>query len=125
MKTSTLRDHRPAERGFTLLEVMLALAILAGVVVTLLSSLNYHLGVASDNRDTLIASILARGKVEEMDLMGPPEKEAGGFGEDFPDFSWEVRKIEDTGYEDFERLDLKVMWDDDRELSFITYREKK
>ena len=48
------------DEGFTLLEVMIALAVLAGVVVTVLSTLNYHLGVASRSSDLVTASILGK-----------------------------------------------------------------
>jgi prepilin-type N-terminal cleavage/methylation domain-containing protein len=34
------------QKGFTLLEVMISLAIVGGLLLTMIYSLNYHLGVA-------------------------------------------------------------------------------
>jgi prepilin-type N-terminal cleavage/methylation domain-containing protein len=34
-------------KGFTLLEVMIALAIMAGVILTVITSFNYHLSVST------------------------------------------------------------------------------
>ncbi len=51
--------------GFTLLEVMIALAIMAGVILTVISSFNYHLSVVNRDRDETIAVILARAKLDD------------------------------------------------------------
>ena len=43
---------RGASSGFTLLEVMVSLAIMAGVILTLLGSVNYHIGIIANERDS-------------------------------------------------------------------------
>jgi general secretion pathway protein I len=68
-----------ARLGFTLLEVMLALAIVGGLLITLLYSLNYHLGVAERHSTVTIATMLAKSKLLEI------EKNPADTKGDFPD----------------------------------------
>lgn len=56
-------------RGFTLLEVMIALAIMAGVVLTLLGAVNYHVGVISEERDSTAMTLLARARMAEIEQL--------------------------------------------------------
>lgn len=112
---------RNGEGGFTLLEVMISLAVLAGVVVTVLATMSYHLGVAAADRDLVMASLLGRTKVEEMAFSPVP---AGGEGEFAgPDrrFGWSI-EVQDTELPELKRVELKVTWEDDREVDFISYR---
>ncbi len=51
--------------GFTFLEVMVALAIMAGVVVTIITSLNLHLDYTLDSKEAIRATIEARSRYEE------------------------------------------------------------
>jgi prepilin-type N-terminal cleavage/methylation domain-containing protein len=56
-----------SHRGFTLLEVMISLVILGGLLITLIYTLNYHLGVTE--RQFAITNItnLAKEKIREME----------------------------------------------------------
>lgn len=65
--------------GFTLLEVMVSLAIVAGLLVTAISSLNYHLGIAERHEFTTIATMLAREKLREAAQL--PVADKGSFPE--------------------------------------------
>lgn len=53
-------------RGFTLLEVMVALAIMASVILTVLSAVNYQLGIVANERDNTAFTLLAKSKMDEM-----------------------------------------------------------
>ena len=57
---------RGGTSGFTLLEVMVALAIMAGVIITLLGSVNYHLGIIAAERDSTTLTLLARNRMAEL-----------------------------------------------------------
>ena len=46
-------------RGFTLLEVVVALAIMASVILTVLGSLNYHLDSIAAERNTMALTFSA------------------------------------------------------------------
>lgn len=111
-------------RGFTLLEVMIGLSILAGTVITVVLSLNYHIGIGERNRDLVVQSVLGKSKIEEIKFMGMPERSEGDFGEAFPGLSW---KIEDAGLEfpGLKRLRVTVMRGGKDGTSFETYRLEK
>jgi general secretion pathway protein I len=64
-------------KGFTLLEVMVALAIMAGVVLTVISSVNYHLSLTARNNEETVALLLARAKLEELELLGKQQMAEG------------------------------------------------
>ena len=49
--------------GFTLLEIMIAVAIIGGLLVSLIYSLNYHLGIAERHEFATVASLLAKDKL--------------------------------------------------------------
>lgn len=96
-------------RGFTLLEVMVSLAILAGVILTLLASFNYHAGVAADDKDLIVASVLGRYKADEIGLMGEPSRAGGPFEEPFTGFNWSAEK-KDAEFPGLKRFEVLVSW---------------
>jgi general secretion pathway protein I len=55
------------KRGFTLLEIMISLAVIGGLLVTLLYTLNYHLSIAEKHEKVTIASMLAKDKISEIE----------------------------------------------------------
>lgn len=108
------------QKGFTLLEVMIGLAILAGAVVTLVAAFNYHLRAASENSDLVAASVLGRLKAEEAALYGPPKIMSGSFDGDFSSFKWEMSPS-DTDLPGLKRLDVRISWDASKNLTLHTY----
>jgi len=77
------------ESGFTLLEVMVALAMVAGVLLTVITAFNYHLSIAARDRQEVTAVLLAREKLEEIELK-PPREMQGSFAPYYPQFRWEA-----------------------------------
>lgn len=112
------------QAGFTLLEVMVGLAILGGVLVTVAASLNYHMGVAEADRKVVVAAVLGKSKAEEFILSGAPAEDSGGFGSGFQGYNWKASKkeVEVMG---LERIDLKVTWDKNSEMPFILYLKRE
>ena len=90
------RTH-PATRGFSLLEMMIAIAILAMGLVLLLQVQARSVQLAQQAREMTVATMLARGKLLdcETDLMKKgfsigDYDESGGFDdENYPTFHWE------------------------------------
>lgn len=72
--------------GFTLLEVMVSLAIMAGVILTVLGSVNYHIGIISNERDSTALTLLARARLAELELA--PVKGEGTFAPAHPELTW-------------------------------------
>jgi len=76
-------------RGFTLLEVVVALAIMAAVILTVLGSLNYHLDIISAERDTTTLTLLARNRLAELEQQGGLQKKSEGtFAPLHEDVTW-------------------------------------
>lgn len=112
-----LNDH-----GFTLLEVMIALSIMAGVVFTVIGSVNYHLSVVDRNRKESVAILLARQKLAELeDETDLPEKEKGTFAPAQPEYAWEMTSSK-TELAQLKRIALAVTWDDNkRSVALVRY----
>jgi general secretion pathway protein I len=92
--------------GFTLLEVMVAMAILAIALVAVLSSQAQSISIANEARLLTTASMLAQSKIAEIESIGA-ETSFGDFGEDFPNYRWEVTTT-DTDFKYLEKIDLVV-----------------
>ena len=114
---------KKGDGGFTLLEVMIALAIVSGVVVTVVTSLNFHLLAVERNRDKVVATFLARQKYEETRLFGPPKSSKGEFAEGFDDYSWEYVR-EDYLYPGIKRVLVTVLSSDGGSVEIETYEEE-
>ncbi|MBI2400186.1 MAG: type II secretion system minor pseudopilin GspI, partial [Deltaproteobacteria bacterium] len=65
--------RRAGENGFTLLEVLISLAILSGVIVTILTVMNSHIAASERLSERAFAALLARESVEEALLSGARE----------------------------------------------------
>ena len=94
---------RPSsQRGFTLLEVVIALGILAMSLTVLLESQAASVSSAGRSRDLTIATLLARSKMVDIEVaaiedgftLGDVEEE-GDFSDDgFEDYKWKTRLLE-------------------------------
>lgn len=82
--------------GFTLLEVMIAVAVLAIALVSLLGSQSQTISVATDARFDTIAALLAQEKVAEIRLQDfeQVESDSGAFEEGFTEFSWSTEVLQ-------------------------------
>lgn len=109
--------------GFTLLEVMIAVALIAIALVTLIGAQGQSVAIATGSRFDVIASLLAQWKLTDLHLQdgGQLASEAGRFGEEYPAFFWktEVRELteQETGIKGAEGL-LKLV-----ELTVATDQE--
>ena len=117
--------------GFTLLEILAAIAILA-VVLTALFGLHLQtLSMAADTRFYAVAPLLAQKKMAEIQIEGAEQirTDSGDFGEAFPRYRWEA-EVSDTESIEFEaaaevlrRIDVKILDDSDQNTYALrTYR---
>jgi general secretion pathway protein I len=112
-----------SERGFTLLEVMVSLAIMAGVILTVISSFNYHLSVVNRDWDETIAVILARAKLDDPEFKAG-DGGKGTFAPDWPGITWKT-DIKPTDYPGVSRLIFSVSWDAERrKIDLVQYMAK-
>lgn len=104
--------------GFTLLEVMVAMAILAISLVAALGSQSQSVSLAGEARFNTTAPLLAQMKMAEKELADPDElgSDSGDFGEDFPGYHWTMTagNLTYPGAEEYldrlRRIDLVVSW---------------
>jgi len=78
--------------GFTLLEVMIAIAIIAIALVAVFGSQSQSLSLANEAKFSTTAALLAQSKMAEIETLNPKDlvSGSGDFGEDFPDYRWEL-----------------------------------
>ena len=91
-QSSILNSHG---RGFTLLEVLIALAIVGGLLVTLIYTLNYQLGLVERQETVTVATLLAKNKMMEMEKI--PEAKNGVFDAPFDGYTYET-SVKDSPY---------------------------
>ncbi len=107
---------RRGNRGFTLLEVIIAVAIIGSSLAILLGAVNKNLLMASQSKNITIASFLAQKKLGEIEIIGLPDigNQQGVF-EEAPDFSWYLSvqpyNIEQLGA-DIRIVILTITWDE-------------
>lgn len=108
-------------RGFTLLEVMLALAIMAGVVLTVLASVNYHLGIIAAERDSTALTLLARLRMAELERTPLQKTGEGTFAPAHPEVAWHAELME-TELASLRKLVLRVQRTSDKqEVTLVRY----
>jgi len=110
-------------KGFSLLEVLIALAILSGVIMTVIVSFNYHLGVVVRDKEETTAVLLARAKIDDPGFPSlPPGK--GNFAPSRADILWE-KSVSATELPGVQRMILTVSWDNSkRSLFLVRYAAK-
>lgn len=90
--------------GFTLLEVMIAMTILALALTILLSSISSGVIYSGNSRDVITASFLAQEKMTELErkreMLAANSDESGQFEDEFQKFSWRYTVVADTSVED-------------------------
>lgn len=98
------------KNGFTLLEVMIAMSILAITLVVVFQSQSQSISMAGRARFETTASLLAQSKMAEIEAADPGEisPDSGNFGDDFPDYSWKV-DVTETEIELLKKIEVKVV----------------
>jgi len=120
-----------ATLGFTLLEIMAALAIMAVVLISVYKLHTQTIAMNYDVKFHTTAPLLAQSKAGEIGIKPLDELtyDSGDFGEEFPGYGWQ-RVIEDvesealgSTAEDLKRIDIIVSYNTDEfTYSLRTYR---
>jgi general secretion pathway protein I len=97
------------DKGFTLMEVMIAMAILAIALVTIFQSQSQSISMTGNSRFLTTASLLAQGKMAEIEMLDMKDvrTDSGNFGDGSPDYSWRV-ELKDTDFDVVKKIELTV-----------------
>lgn len=115
--------HVSRSRGFTLLEVMVALAIVALSLTAVAASMNQMIGSATTMQERTYASWIAQNKIAEMRLANVmPEVSTTSGDVEFGNTRWIWRAVvSETGVPNFRRIDVTVSREDDEyEIRTVT-----
>lgn len=104
-QTHSMRSAPCAGKGFTLFEVMISLAIVGSLLVTLIYSLNYHLGIAERHRTVTVSTALAKEKIYAMEQA--PATDKGQFPEPYTAYSYET-DIRDSSFPGMSEISVTV-----------------
>ena len=116
LQKTTVRKRLTA--GFTLLEVMVAMAVMAIVLVSVYRMHSQTLTMNTAARFYTQAPLLAHKKMAEITTTSSSifASDSGDFGEDFPGYSWQVSATDVSSEllgevaDDFKRLDVTVAY---------------
>lgn len=106
-----------SSRGFTLLEVMIALAIVSVALVSLLSLANRSIGVQARLERLTQATLLAQRKMGDVEAAAQTETVAtqateGSFEPPFEDYRWRLA-FEETPLAEVRKVTVVVAWGDE------------
>ena len=102
--------------GFTLLEVLIAMAIMAIVLVSVYRLHSQTLSMTTANKFYTQAPLLAQSKMAQLEALSSDaiSEDSGDFGDKFPGYGWSV-SMEDVSSEllgqtaeDLKRIDVTV-----------------
>jgi len=126
---SPLSKSSAGREGFTLLEVMISISIIAITLTTLFGSQSQSLNLAAEIRFNTVASLLSRQKIAEFQSgTAGFISDGGDFSEEFPGYAWKtiIEQADLDMFNEYEepenplyRVELTVSWNDD-EFSYLT-----
>ena len=91
--------------GFTLIEVMISLAIVGGLLITLIYTLTYNLGITDRQFTVTNITNLAKEKIEELEVN--PQEIKGRFPEPYDMLNYET-KVKDSAFKGMSEIIVVV-----------------
>ncbi|MBW2192484.1 MAG: prepilin-type N-terminal cleavage/methylation domain-containing protein [Deltaproteobacteria bacterium] len=120
--------HPNSDAGFTLLEVMISVSIIAIVLVSVykMQAQTISMNYMSEYQTT--ASLLAQQKIAELETASPDSvtSDSGGFGDDFPGYRWHVTIDEiDSEFlgevsDDIKKMDVTISLNQDENVFSVS-----
>jgi len=106
-----IKRSEGTKEGFTLLEVMIAVAILSLVAVAFLGAQASSIRLVDESVQISMATLLAKERMAELESRGFPEpgSNSGTFGDAFPSYRWE-QTISTTDIPDIRKAVVRVLW---------------
>lgn len=109
--------------GFTLLEIMIALAIISVAMISLLSLANRSIGVHDRLQRLTSATLLAQEKMAETEItawQGTLDNfdSEGQFSEPYADYGWRI-SFGETPLPSVRMVTVTVFWGDEEQNEFV------
>jgi len=106
-RKKTIKGER--RLGFTLVEVLVAMAILSIALVAVFQLQSQSVSMSAEARFATSASLLAQSKMTEIETGGvnTGRKQEGDFGPDYPQYGWRL-DISDTQLPQFKKIEVTV-----------------
>ncbi len=110
-KGKPIEHEDQSVEGFTLLEVMVSLAILSLTLTMTLSLLNRSVDIHISSERTTVAILLAQELLVKTELGRTPSvgTTTGDFGSTFPQFRWS-QEVKSTLFPQVREVLIKVFW---------------
>lgn len=114
-------EESDQKKGFTLLEVMVALSIIAIVLVSVYRLHAQTLSMNNEVRFYVTAPMLAQIKMAETESESLEDigDDSGDYGDEFPDYRWNIviDDVESTAFgniaKDLKKIDLLISFNND------------
>lgn len=125
MLTLSFKRTYKKQQGFTLIEIVISLAILAMALPPLMRAFSLATSWRAGSENETTATNLLRYKMSELEIAGYPEEtveDEDEFGE-ASRFRW-ASKIQDTGTEGLRMVTITISWQErgsERSMSASTY----
>ena len=120
LKSGAMPATQPnvAVRGTTLLELMIAIAVIATAMAAVLGSQSRSVSFSGDAKFSTTAALLAQHRIAEIEMLHPRNLRSGDgdFGDAFPGYAWRLDvsdhfPIAIKGVSDhLRRVDLTITW---------------
>jgi len=108
---------RPStQKGFTLIEIMISIAILSVGLILILQGLTHCLSILNISRNNLETSLLAENKMAELEIAIKQDPAAlsrytsGQLQTGNIEFRWQINLTPDSEYEDLRQAQTTVYW---------------
>jgi general secretion pathway protein I len=75
-------------RAFTLVEIIVSIAIIAALLPAILYGMNVAAKVSANARNRSQAALLAQQKIDELLVTNPTDPQTGDFGDQYPGYTW-------------------------------------
>jgi len=100
-------------RGFTLIEIMVALVILGSSLVVLLGLRNRGIAISSEANHVVVATLLAKEKIAQFSIEKDKksEEQKGEFEDPYKDYVWAIT-LNETPFPEMKEISLRVIWNE-------------
>lgn len=108
-------------KGFTLIEVMIALSIFAVMAATISSTASQNTNTTLYLEEKTLASFVAENRLNQLKLSGYPAATTTKDDVEMTDREWHITtKVEDTPLPNFRRIDVQVSKMSDKENPLVS-----